>query len=145
MNCLRSLERWGHGFESHSRHGCLRLFCVFVGDGLATGWSPVQGVLPTVLGLRNWSETRRFTDALSSKVGATGKRERKRYYFRILKHLYTCFRECSWLFSITNWTRCSFLEGTSSALQIQSPYRCHTAQIEGVFTHTKQRQSCPCA
>jgi hypothetical protein len=32
MNCLRSLERWDRGFESHSRHGCLcmRLFCVFV-------------------------------------------------------------------------------------------------------------------
>jgi hypothetical protein len=31
---------------------CLRLFCVFavpcIGSGLATGWSPVQGVLPTV-------------------------------------------------------------------------------------------------
>jgi hypothetical protein len=32
MNCLRSLERWDHGFKSHSRHGCLcvRLFCVCV-------------------------------------------------------------------------------------------------------------------
>jgi hypothetical protein len=39
-----------------------------VGSGLATGWSPIQGVLPTVLGLRNWSETKRFTDALCSKV-----------------------------------------------------------------------------
>jgi hypothetical protein len=31
---------------------CIRLFCVcvvlYVGSGLATGWSPVQGVLPTV-------------------------------------------------------------------------------------------------
>jgi hypothetical protein len=27
---------------------CLRLFCVRVGSGRATGWSPVQGVLPTV-------------------------------------------------------------------------------------------------
>jgi hypothetical protein len=36
-------------------------------------WSPIQGVLPTVLGLRNSSETKRFTDALRSKVGATGK------------------------------------------------------------------------
>jgi hypothetical protein len=47
-------ERWDRGFESHSRHGCLcvRLFCVCVvlrvGGRLATGWSPVQGVLPTV-------------------------------------------------------------------------------------------------
>jgi hypothetical protein len=41
MNCIRSLERWDRGFESHSRHGCLcvRLFCVCVvlcvGSGLA--------------------------------------------------------------------------------------------------------------
>jgi hypothetical protein len=34
------------------------VYSVFVlGSFLATGWSPVQGVLPTVLGLRNWSET----------------------------------------------------------------------------------------
>jgi hypothetical protein len=55
MKCLRSLEGCGRGFESHRRHGCLcvRLFCVCValcvGSGLATGLSPVQGVLPTVL------------------------------------------------------------------------------------------------
>jgi hypothetical protein len=55
MNCLRSLGRWDRGFESHSGHGslvCMRLFCVCVvlclGRGLATDWSLVQGVLPTV-------------------------------------------------------------------------------------------------
>jgi hypothetical protein len=50
---------------------CLRLFCVCavvcVGSGLASGWSPVQGVLPTVLRLRNLSETKCLTDALRSK------------------------------------------------------------------------------
>jgi hypothetical protein len=55
MDCLRSLEGWDRGFKSHSGHGCLhcvRTFCVCVvlcvGSGLATGWSPVQGVLPTM-------------------------------------------------------------------------------------------------
>jgi hypothetical protein len=37
---------------------CLRLFCVcailYVGSGLATGWSPVQGVLPIVYKLGSW-------------------------------------------------------------------------------------------
>jgi hypothetical protein len=37
---------------------CVRLFCVCdilgVGRGPATGWSPVQGVLPTMYRLRNW-------------------------------------------------------------------------------------------
>jgi hypothetical protein len=68
-------ENWNRGFESHLRHGCLRLFCACIGSGLATGWSLVQGVLPALLGLRNWSETKRSTDPLYSKVGATGKRE----------------------------------------------------------------------
>jgi hypothetical protein len=68
MNSLRSLEHWDRGFESYSRHGCVFAFIVLlcsscVGSGLATGWSPVQGILPTVLGLRNWNETKRFTDA----------------------------------------------------------------------------------
>jgi hypothetical protein len=37
---------------------CVHLFCVCVvlcvGSGLATGWSPAQGVLPIVCRLRNW-------------------------------------------------------------------------------------------
>jgi hypothetical protein len=28
---------------------CLRLFCVRVGSGLVTGWSPIQGALLTVI------------------------------------------------------------------------------------------------
>jgi hypothetical protein len=54
---------------------CLRLLCVYVVPGLAMGWSPVQGVLPTVLRLRNWSETKRFTDAVCSKVGTSERRD----------------------------------------------------------------------
>jgi hypothetical protein len=30
MYCLRSLGSWDHGFESHSRHGCLMCVCVFL-------------------------------------------------------------------------------------------------------------------
>jgi hypothetical protein len=56
----------------------LCLFCVCIGRGLAIGRSPIQGALPTDLGLRNWSETKRFMDALCSKVGATGEREAER-------------------------------------------------------------------
>jgi hypothetical protein len=59
MNCLRSLEHWDRGFESHSMHGCLyflRLFCVCVflcvGRGHSTDWSPFRGVLTTVYGIK---------------------------------------------------------------------------------------------
>jgi hypothetical protein len=61
MNCLRSFGRWDRGFESHLKNGCLYvlLFCVCVvlwlGTGLATGWSVAQGVQPSVYKtLRNW-------------------------------------------------------------------------------------------
>jgi hypothetical protein len=54
MNRFRPLEHWDCGFKSHSRHGCLLAFILCVGSGLATGWFPVQGVLLTVYGLRNW-------------------------------------------------------------------------------------------
>jgi hypothetical protein len=40
---------------------CVRLFCVCVvlraGSGLATGWSPVQGVLPTVYRITKLKKT----------------------------------------------------------------------------------------
>jgi hypothetical protein len=29
-HCIRQLKHWGREFESHSRHGYLHLFCVFV-------------------------------------------------------------------------------------------------------------------
>jgi hypothetical protein len=44
----------GHEFESHSRHGILCAFILCVGSGLARGWAPFQGVLPTMFRLRNW-------------------------------------------------------------------------------------------
>jgi hypothetical protein len=47
-----------------------------VGSGLATGWSPIQGVLLTVLRLRKWSETKRFTGALCSSGSNRKERER---------------------------------------------------------------------
>jgi hypothetical protein len=59
-NCLRSLEHWDRGFESHSRHGCL--YCLrlsrgcavlCLGRGLATLWSRVQVVLQTVYRNKN--------------------------------------------------------------------------------------------
>jgi hypothetical protein len=65
MNYLYSFERCGRGFESHSRHGCLycvRLFCacvvLCVGNGLATGWSPIQGVLRPVYRIKKLKRPR---------------------------------------------------------------------------------------
>jgi hypothetical protein len=56
MNCLRSRGRCDRGFESHLGHGCsvcvCAFFCVcvvlYLGRGLATGRSLVQGVLQIV-------------------------------------------------------------------------------------------------
>jgi hypothetical protein len=48
MNCLRALGPWDRGFESHSSHGYLCVFILCLGSDFATGWSLVQGVLPSV-------------------------------------------------------------------------------------------------
>jgi len=45
--CLMPLEHWDREFESHSRHVCVPAFSC-VGRDLTSGWSPTQGVLPTV-------------------------------------------------------------------------------------------------
>jgi hypothetical protein len=58
-------------------HVFLRLFCVCVVNGHATCWSPVQGVLPIVLGLRNWSETKYFTVCPVLQI-ASNRKERKK-------------------------------------------------------------------
>jgi hypothetical protein len=50
------------------------IYSVSIGSGLATSWSPVRGALLPVLGIRNWSRTKSFTDALCSKLEATEKR-----------------------------------------------------------------------
>jgi hypothetical protein len=70
MYCLRSLGSRDRGFESHTRHGCL--ICVFIlcfvlclGRGLATSWSLVQGVLPSV----KWSKWKNNLYAVRYKVG----------------------------------------------------------------------------
>jgi hypothetical protein len=53
------LEHWVRWFEYHSRHGCL---CV--GSGFATGWSPVQGVLPAVYRIKKLKKKRPMSKGL---------------------------------------------------------------------------------
>jgi hypothetical protein len=51
MKCLRPLKHWDRGFESQlCFHSVFVLSCA--GSGLVTGWSPVQGVLPSVYGIQ---------------------------------------------------------------------------------------------
>jgi hypothetical protein len=54
---------------------CVRLFCVCVvlcvGSGLATGWSPVQGVLPTVYRIKKWKKRRRSNKMIVEPHTAT--------------------------------------------------------------------------
>jgi hypothetical protein len=49
---------------------CVSLFCVYVvlcvGGGLATGWSPVQEVLPPVYRIKNWKSGQGPTIGLQS-------------------------------------------------------------------------------
>jgi hypothetical protein len=65
MYGLRSIERWDHRFEYHSRHDYLCSFnlrlCVrvCVGRGLAMGWSLIPRVLPTVYRIKKLKNRRR--------------------------------------------------------------------------------------
>jgi hypothetical protein len=71
MKCLRLLEYWGRAFEFDSRHGCLSTFILFllsrVGSCLTIGLIPHPRNPTDWRRLRNWSETKRFTDALCSR------------------------------------------------------------------------------
>jgi hypothetical protein len=69
---VRTLRLWVRIPFKARMYVCI--YSVFISSDLATGWSPFRGVLTTVLGLRNWSETKRYTDALCSKVRGKGKR-----------------------------------------------------------------------
>jgi hypothetical protein len=92
MNCLRPLEHWDRGLEPHSRHGCMSgLSCVYVGSGLATGWTSVQGVLPTVYGIKKLKWNKAFHDVLCPKVEATGKWDHHHHHY-CLSGL--CVRSC---------------------------------------------------
>jgi hypothetical protein len=94
------------------------VYSVCIGGGLAKGWSPIQGVLPNVLGLRNLSGTKRFTDAPCSKVGATGKREKENVICmsRAWNYPLECFVAASWTFN-------SYLKRYSN-ISLRSSY-CH--------------------
>jgi hypothetical protein len=81
---------------------CVRLFCVCVvlcvGSGLATGWSPVQGVLQTVY------RTKRVKKRPRSKGCRTIERERERERERE-KSLQYCNAKCTYyLKCTTNFT-----------------------------------------
>jgi hypothetical protein len=54
------------------------ILCLCVGSGLATGWSHVQGVLPTVYRIKKLKWNEAIMDDLCSKVRATGEGEGKR-------------------------------------------------------------------
>jgi hypothetical protein len=48
--------------------------CLWTGRGLATSWSPVQGVLPNIRDLVNWSETESFMEVdQGPNVGCSAK------------------------------------------------------------------------
>jgi hypothetical protein len=50
MSSLARSKLWDRGFQSHSSNGWMSAFILLscVDSGLASGWSPAQGVLPTV-------------------------------------------------------------------------------------------------
>jgi hypothetical protein len=50
---------------------------IMLGRDLATSWSPVQGVLPNVQDLVNWSETESFMEVGKAQMWAVAPKEKK--------------------------------------------------------------------
>jgi hypothetical protein len=79
LGCESSpLGYWNCGFKSRSSHGCsyssFYVVLPCVDRGLATGWSPVQGVLPTVVKrFRNLTYMRR--PRFTKNCRGTGKKD----------------------------------------------------------------------
>jgi hypothetical protein len=72
---------------------CVHLFCICVAlcvrSGLATGWSPVQGVLPTLYRLRN-SKSGQGPQLKRSQTGMKQRTERQNTYpFMLFNYAYS--------------------------------------------------------
>jgi hypothetical protein len=89
-------------FESYSRLSCLSAFLLFVlsyvDSGLAIGWLPIQGVLPTVYKIQNFrinSECGQAKQLYPSRKKKTNKKQKKcnifvDFVFIITTDLTTC-------------------------------------------------------
>jgi hypothetical protein len=102
---------WNTGIvDSNPTRGmdiCVSLFCVCVCGQVATlrRDDPLSKKFHRMcIGIGNWSETERFTDALWSKVGAKGRweREREREYlhFQLIRVTNSCENICVWLHAL---------------------------------------------
>jgi hypothetical protein len=69
-------------FESHTRHGCVFAFILCLGSGLSSGWSPVQGVLPTVHRIKKLKSGQGPT----KDCRAIYRSMRENYYVNVLFH-----------------------------------------------------------
>jgi hypothetical protein len=103
MKCLRRPKHWDRGFQSLSRHGCLSAFILFcvcvvlcVDSGLMTGWSLVQGVLPTVYKIYN------------SKINSEWKKK-KPNPSSFKKKKKNGFRLCVWVVPTCEWLYYCFI------------------------------------
>jgi hypothetical protein len=71
-----------------------------LGRGLATGWSPRPRTPTNCLRIKKLSETKRFTDALCSKVGAAGIENKKKNNIINMSQDYSEFaKDCMYEYS----------------------------------------------
>jgi hypothetical protein len=78
MKCLRHLEHWDRGFESHSKKGYLFMLILSVLGNVLRRANPRPRSPTDCVRLRNWLETKCFTDALGSKWEQQKKKKKKK-------------------------------------------------------------------
>jgi hypothetical protein len=115
MNCLPSLGCWDRGFKSHSGHGCLVCVCVYsvcvvlcLGRGLATIWSLVRGVLPSVKVIMKLKEEAR------AHGGCRGSEKQN----HICTEVWTPCANREWVCALENFQWCGELCFAGAAISI---------------------------
>jgi hypothetical protein len=94
---------------------CVRLFCVHVvmcvGSGLATGWSPVHGVLPTVYRIKKLKKRPR-----SKRLQSHREKQRKYVLINTIHDLWgTLSLKCFFLYTVRVCSYLSVREENSSS------------------------------
>jgi hypothetical protein len=127
-------EAWtafARGFEFYSGHGCLvfmlrvRFLCLYTGRGLATSWSPVQGVLPTAIDLIIEVKRKVSWRRLGPELGCRAKGKSNISYWKLVRLLGRVISLVTWPLPTQN----TYTEETRIYIHASSGIRTHAHNL----------------